>query len=694
MKSYQLKPSPNLISKKDLPDSFGKELNPNQKKVVLFKEGPLLVIAGAGSGKTKTLVHRVAKLIYDGIAPESILLLTFTRKSAQEMLKRAVSLLDNRCQKISGGTFHAFATVILRKYAHHIGYNPQFSIIDRSDSEDLIQVIRKECGVDKKEKRFPKKNTLLSIISKAINTGKSIEFITTQDYSQYTDLSRQITQIALKYQEHKFEMNVMDYDDLLVKLFELLYSHNDIRTQVQKKFSYILVDEYQDTNILQADIIKCLVNAKQNIMVVGDDAQSIYSFRGAHYQNIMNFPTIFPNTTLIKLEENYRSKQPILSLTNAVISHAQNTYTKTLFTSQKGGEKPVYIETKNEHTQSRFITQKILELREEGVPLKDIAILMRSGWHSNELEIELKASNIPFIKYGGFKFIEASHIKDVMAYIKLVYNPSDTIAWSRVLLLLEGLGPKGSNDILAHIKKHLDCPQNFPINIYKDRKYFLDLNALLMLIFNPKYPHQKPTLLLKDVMTYYKPLFQLTYENYSKRQSDLDSIEAIAEQYDDLETMLTQLTLDPPTDSQIDSLEEVNDDEKLILSTIHSAKGLEWHTVFLISAVDGYIPSFQSLGDLDQIEEERRLMYVALTRAKENLFILKPNLDLSQSNYYRYSGMQFSRLSRFLEEHHIIKEFAEQWAIEEELGEFQFLDIPNDSESDNPIDLNRRKYYF
>ena len=650
------------MSEKNISQLIESELNPAQKQATLFNEGPLLLIAGAGSGKTKTLVYRVARLINDGVPAEQILLLTFTRKAAEEMLKRAANILDERCRNVSGGTFHAFANVSLRKFASHIGYDPQFTILDRADAEDLIQTIRKAKGLSATEKRFPKKGTIANIIGKAINTSTAIEKIISQDYPQFIPYANDIEQVAIEYELQKRQMQVMDYDDLLLKLLELFTLNPDIQEKFKNHYQYILVDEYQDTNTVQAQIIKALVNQQQNIMVVGDDSQSIYSFRGAHFENIMKFPELFPAATIIKLEQNYRSTQPILDLTNAVIQQAQSKYTKHLFTDNDAQNKPILVETDSENAQSEFICKKILELRETGIELNEIAILIRSGWHSNDLELELKSHDIPFIKMGGFKFVETSHIKDITAYFRIIANPTDTISWNRILLMLEGCGPGAAKKITDQIKQN---PQelSFALSKHANKKYYKDLEALIRLVSTKDIKTKKPTDIYQKISILYKPLFRLKYDDFNKRQTDIDSFEPILERYHSLEILLTEMSLDPPTDTQAESVATSKDNERISLSTIHSAKGLEWHTVFILSAIDGYLPSFQSMGDINQLEEERRLMYVALTRAKENLFICKPNLDLSRSSYHQFSGMQFSKVSRFLEEFNIIQNFTEKQSI-------------------------------
>ncbi|MGE4170113.1 MAG: ATP-dependent helicase [Candidatus Margulisiibacteriota bacterium] len=694
MKTYTLKPL-TPANQPPLPQHLVAELNPAQLEAVQTLNGPVLVIAGAGSGKTKTLVSRVANLIHQGVDPKQILLLTFTRKSAQEMLYRATRLLDERCGQVAGGTFHSFATTVLRRHAKALGFSESFTILDRGDSEDLINYCRNQASLDKGEKRFPKKGTIASIFSKALNTEMPLATIVNRDYPQFTDFIDTLLQLYGLYIRQKQLMQVMDYDDLLVHLLTLLNEHPDIATALQNRYRYIMVDEYQDTNRIQAEIIVKLASAHGNIMVVGDDAQSIYSFRGAHFKNIMAFPNLFKHTKIITLEQNYRSTQPILDLTNAIIAQAKESYTKTLFSDIPSDDKPIYIETDSDHMQSRFVCQKILELREEGVPLSDIAVLIRSGWHSNDLEIELKAHGLPFAKFGGFKFVEAAHVKDLMAYFRVMFNPIDAISWQRILLLLEGVGPKAVSQFIDALPQILQNPDQGLLP-FRSKGFYKTIAELVQLIQSEQ---GQPADRLEAILEHYTPLFKRTYDDYTKRQSDLDSLKNIAQRYTNLEQFLTELSLDPPDQSQLDSLSETQDDEKITISTIHSAKGLEWNTVFALSLVDGYLPSFQSLGDLDQIEEERRLLYVSLTRAKRRLFLLKPHLQAASGQFYRYSGMQFSKVSRFLGDRNLLEHYAEKWALVEDQHSVQdtTIDISHAEvyADDPPTDGgSRRRYYF
>jgi DNA helicase II / ATP-dependent DNA helicase PcrA len=686
MQKYVLKKSVVNLNK-TLDPEFGKDLNLSQREAVFFGKGPLLVIAGAGSGKTKTLVHRVAYLVNQGLDPKSILLLTFTRKASAEMTRRAIELLDARCSNVSGGTFHSFANIILRRYGKLLGYPDNFIIMDRGDSEDLISMIRKDKGFAKTDKRFPKKGTIADILGKAVNRSATIENTIIKECPQFLDYKDEICEIQKAYTNRKKEMGLMDYDDLLVNLLELLKNKEEVRTKLNNYYQYILVDEYQDTNMIQAEIVKFLAGKDENVMVVGDDSQSIYSFRGANFKNIVDFPKIFPKATIVTLEENYRSAQPILDLTNAVIDGAREKYSKNLFTKRSGNIKPLYVETKDDNEQSQFICQKILDLREEGQTLNKIAVLFRSAWHSNDLEIQLKSADIPFVKYGGIKFVEAAHIKDVVAYLKIVLNPADALGWQRVLNLWEGVGPKTASDIFELILQNRNNLTLLNLDKYKSKAFYPALKKLLAFIFINK-SQSKPTKIVEAALRLYKPYFEEKYDNFNKRKADMDSLITISERFKDLESFLSELALEPPDTTQIDSVAETEDEEKMTLSTIHSAKGLEWHTVFIISAVDGFLPSFQSLGDMEQIEEERRLLYVALTRAKENLFIIKPNMANKKASYM-YPGMQFSKLTRFLDEKSLIDNYTEKLVlVNDKEDEFSFdnaLPEPN---------FGGRKYVF
>lgn len=667
-------------------------LNPAQLEAVQSTEGPYLVIAGAGSGKTRVLVYRVAFLVEKGIRPDEILLLTFTRRSAEEMLRRASSLLDDRCYKVAGGTFHSFANMVLRRYASAIGMQAHFSILDQSDAEDAINLIRTQKGFHKLQKRFPRKSTLLEVISKSVNKSRSVAAVLDDEYPQFLEWENQIRDVQQAYALYKRTNGLVDYDDLLVYLKTLLSTRDDIRARLSGAYKYIMVDEYQDTNKLQAHIACLLAAEHKNIMVVGDDAQSIYSFRGADFRNIMDFPRLFPGAKVITLEENYRSTQPILDLTNAVIRQAREKFEKHLFTRKKGACVPLFVEVLDEHSQSRFVADKILALREEGVELKDIAVLFRSGWHSNDLEVELASRNIPFVKYGGIKFVEAAHIKDIIAYLRIVCNPHDEVSWYRALLLEPGIGPKKAEGVIRQIRAQetsldqIDC-------VLKSQ----DAQALCMFLKETCCRSLKPAELIGAFLEYYQPRLKEKYDDYHKRANDLDSLMRIAERYRSLESFLTDMALDPPDRSVIEAGLRDRDDAALTLSTIHSAKGLEWRSVFMIYVAEGHLPSYLSLEDDEAIEEERRLFYVAATRAKENLFIIKPHLDRSPRGFMDSGGRVLTQMSRFLDEGDIVRKFVEVQAFVPARGyaeDVSIDDIVRDDTLHDPRFLDLLKDYF
>jgi DNA helicase-2/ATP-dependent DNA helicase PcrA len=641
---YVLREDLNPPSPRHFRIDYQKELNPSQYEAVVTHKGPLLVLAGAGSGKTRTLVFRVARMIEEGIDPASILLLTFTRRAAEEMLERAGALLAGECDRVVGGTFHSFANTILRRYAARLGFANSFTILDRGDSEDVINLLRARLGLDKKERRFPKKQTIIEIISLAANKLSSVAEVLDDQFPHLFSELDELTRIDEYYRRYKQERSLLDYDDLLTKLRDLLRSHPEVAERLSHTLRYIMVDEYQDTNRLQAEIVRTLAHSHDNVMAVGDDAQSIYSFRGATVKNILEFPRLFPNTTIIKLEENYRSTQPILDLSNQIIQHAKEQYTKNLFTKRDKGVKPILVEAESERYQSRFIGQKILDLREQGVPLEEIAVLFRSSFHSFDLELELARRNLPFVKRGGFKFIETTHIKDTLAHLRIIANPQDAVSWHRIILLLEGIGAKGAEKILAHVLEGPDQAQR--LAEYPSKGVIgEELRRLATLLSEVTREELKPAEQIEIVVKYYLPILKRNHrDDFPKRQKDLEHFTAITERYTSLEKLLADMALEPPNNSVGDVLAADREDEGLLtLSTIHSAKGLEWHSVFIIWATEGRFPSLYNKND-DEIEEERRLMYVAATRAKENLFISYP-INI----FDRATGMVLSKPSRFLD---------------------------------------------
>jgi len=637
--------------------NYQEELNPTQFEAASAVNGCYLIIAGAGTGKTRTLVYRVARLIELGHDPNSILLLTFTRKAANEMMKRASMLLDDRCSKIRGGTFHSFANLTLRKYARSIGLDSSFTILDQGDSADVINLIRSQDGFITKEKRFPNKQTLNKVYSLSVNTGKKVEEIIENDYPHFIPLLDKILEINKIFTEYKRRNNLLDYDDLLVYLREFLYKGGSAVRALLAEIKFVMVDEYQDTNHLQSEIVKGLSQYSKNVMVVGDDSQAIYSFRGADFHNIMQFPKLFDDVKIIKLEENYRSHQSILDFANRINDAAVEKYKKDLYSRRGSGTLPNIVAASTENLQSKFIVEKILDLREEGIPLKDIAVLFRSSFFSFDLELELAKANVPFQKFGGMKFVETAHVKDVMAFLRIAINPKDVISWYRVLLLHEGIGPKTAQRILDElatsritIKAQPDQQPEF-----KHHK----LSPLFYLLYELQKKKLLPSEMVQKVYDYYWDLFKANYDDWNKRKKDLEIFQNIVENYTSVDTLLSDMAIEPIIESVVDVDATDKEEEYVTLSTIHSAKGLEWHSVFIIHAVEGYFPSARSIESLETLEEERRLMYVASTRAKNNLFITYP-----MNLYDREAGITLSKPSRFISD--INPDLAEGWLLEED----------------------------
>lgn len=636
---------------------YEQALNPQQWAVVSAENGPALVIAGAGSGKTRTLIYRLAYLLEQGADPSSVLLLTFTRKAAQEMLERAGLLIGSQAEQVVGGTFHSIANLLLRRYGRIMGIDPGFTILDRTDSEDLINLIRNQLGLSDKDKRFPRKGTIAEMFSKTDNTMQPLEEVVLREFVHFADHLDDLTRLRKGYEAAKRERHLLDYDDLLVKLRDLLSGEESVRLTVAQRFRSVLVDEYQDTNRLQADLIRKLAATHNNVMVVGDDSQSIYAFRGATFRNIMDFPSLFPGTTIYRLEENYRSTQPILNLANEVIRSAAEKYTKRLFTRKIDGPMPALVQAGGENAQSRFIAQRILELREEGVPLGEVAVLFRSSYHSFDLELELSRRDLPFVKRGGFKFIETAHVKDLVAYLRVVDNPLDAVSWNRLLLLLEGVGPKKAQEMIAAFLKAGDPLPVLRQSSGRVAQSFRDLAA--MLEDTGQAGSVGPADQVNEVYRYYLPILKERYDDYPKRMRDLEQLYAMAERYGTLREFLDDLALEPPDDKLADLEAADREKERLVLSTIHSAKGLEWQCVFVMWVVDGRFPSAYSFSTEEELEEERRLLYVAVTRAKKYLYLTYPI-----NVYDRVTGAILSKPSRFLDS--VPAAILDTWSLHEE----------------------------
>ncbi|MCG2589810.1 ATP-dependent helicase [Rhodohalobacter sulfatireducens] len=637
-------------------------LNEAQLEAVMFDEGSALIVAGAGTGKTRTLVYRVARLVESGVDPTQILLLTFTRRAASEMLRRASQILDERCQRVEGGTFHHYCSKILHRYAEKIGYPEQFTIIDAGDAMDTVNLVRSQVDIPTQKKRFPKKSTLYNIFSTSVNKQMTVRDVIEQQYPQFVNYTETIELLADKYAAYKEQNFVMDFDDLLVKTRDLLRDQQEVRKKVAAQHKHVLVDEYQDTNALQAELTQLFSSIHNNVMAVGDDAQSIYSFRGADHKNMMRYPELFEDTKIIKLEENYRSTQRILDVANRVLKQAGEKFEKELYTVKEKGDMPGLVKAANMNDQSRFLTQMILNLREQGHELNEIACLFRNGRDSFDLEVMLNKKNIPYIKYGGQKFTEAAHVKDVLAHLRVLVNPKDTISWNRVLMLIDGIGPKTAEELFswAQTGGNPYRPDQAPNT--SDR-YLTQLKALGNLFSELKKLDGSVPEQLQTVVDYYAKFCKKRFDDHPKRMKDLETFVDISGTYRSLEKMIEEVALDPIEATAIDTETTEKDEPPLILSTIHSAKGLEWHTVFLIQCLDGILPSGYAIDDEEQIDEEVRLLYVAVTRAKEQLFITYP--ALFQSRY----GDYFTNPSRFIED--IEKDYLEPWLLVEESEEEQ-----------------------
>jgi ATP-dependent DNA helicase UvrD/PcrA len=663
IKPYVLKRSAEESRPIKLSLDYTAALNPQQLAAVTAADGPSLVIAGAGSGKTRTLIYRVAYLIDKGVDPTSILLLTFTRKAAQEMLQRAGLLIGARSERVAGGTFHSVANMLLRRYGRPIELEPGFTILDRGDAEDLVALVRNQLGLNEKNKRFPRKGTIAEIFSKCENTLASLEDVLLGEFAHFAEHLNDLDKLKKAYVAAKRQKQLLDYDDLLAKLRELLGAHEPTRQAISQNFRYILVDEYQDTNRLQADLVRKLAATHENVMAVGDDAQSIYAFRGATFRNIMDFPALFPGTKVYKLEENYRSTQPILNLANEIIQGATEKYAKHLFTRKLDGPLPALVQAAGENAQSRFIAQRILELREEGVPLDEIAVLFRSSFHSFDLEIELSRRNLPFVKRGGFKFIETSHVKDLLAHLRVIENPLDAVSWNRLLMLVEGVGPKKAQDLIASFVR-----SEQPLAVLREvsgraSRPLKDLAIMLEEV--ARSTSLTPAEQVNEVYRYYLPILKEHYDDYPKRMRDLEHLYTMAERYAGLNDFLADLALEPPDESVADVEAGDRDDERLVLSTIHSAKGLEWQCVFVIWVVDGRFPSAYSFLTEEELEEERRLFYVAVTRAKKHLYLTYP-----VNIYDKATGSILSKPSRFLDA--VPPSMLDTWALIEEGGYYHW----------------------
>ncbi|HZH35179.1 MAG TPA: ATP-dependent helicase [Pyrinomonadaceae bacterium] len=655
------------------------ELNEEQFQVVTARQGAALVVAGAGTGKTRTITYRVAYLIEQGVAPAKILLATFTNRAAREMLRRVENLTGSQnVHRIWGGTFHRIGNLILRKHAASIGFDSNYSILDSEDSKDFLAACIEEAAIDTKAKRFPKPEVLQDIVSFATNTDTPLDQVIIKRYPYFEPLTAQIRRIDFAYHDRKRARNAMDYDDLLLNWKRLLIEKPEITNVYAEQFEHILVDEYQDTNKLQAEIIDLLAVRHKNVMVVGDDAQSIFAWRGAEFSNIYEFPDRYPGAQVFKLETNYRSTPEILGLANTAIAGNKRQFPKMLQAARKSkGFLPALVPCRDTDQQSIFVASRILELRDEGVSLEDIAVLYRSHYHSLELQLELTRRNIPYRVQSGVRFFEQAHIKDVISYLRLIVNPRDEIAWKRVLKMISGIGNATSNRIWSQ----LAMAEN-PLALVKKEDFsaapkrgsgwqnFVRLLTELTVDETRNIPSKQIEIVLENG---YIEHLESNYENAEARLEDLKQLALYARNYETTEQFLAELALLSTENFQKplageDVVSGGEEDELLTLTSVHQAKGLEWKAVFIIWAADGKFPSPRSLRETEGEEEERRLWYVALTRAADELYITYPQLVV---DYSRQTVLQ--KPSRFVTE--VPADLYEIWSLEEDAD-----DLPKSSE--------------
>ncbi|HUF02933.1 MAG TPA: ATP-dependent helicase [Aridibacter sp.] len=681
---------------------YRSELNDEQFRVVTSKPGPTLVIAGAGSGKTRTITYRVAYLLEHGVSPDKILLATFTNRAAREMLGRVEALTGTQnVHRVWGGTFHRVANLLLRRHAVSIGYDSNYTILDSEDARSYIDLAIEDSAIDTSKKRFPKSKVIQDIVSYATNTDRPIEDVVVRKYPYFEMLTQQIKRVDLNYGERKRQRNAMDYDDLLLNCKRLLIEKPEIGDLYATQFEHVLVDEYQDTNKLQAEIIDLLAVKHKNVMVVGDDAQSIFAWRGAEFSNIYEFAERYPGTQEYRLETNYRSTPEILALANVSIANNKRQFRKNLSAVRKPSEfNPALVPCSDIDQQSAFVASRILELRDEGTSLEDIAVLYRSHYHALELQLELTKRNIPYRVQSGVRFFEQAHLKDVISFLKIVVNPRDELAWKRILMMMPGIGKVTAHRIFEAVAvreephalirsealalKDPSAPDQgaFPASVRpRNKRVWSDLISLLEDLTddsNRNRPGKQIEMILGRV---YEEHLKGTYENAEVRLEDIRQLAIYASRYQSTDEFLSELAListerfgSPTGLAAEDVVSGGEEDELLTLSSIHQAKGLEWKAVFLIWAAEGKFPSPRSLNEPDSEEEERRLWYVALTRAKDELYITYP---LMIFDYNRQTVVQ--KPSRFVLE--VPPAMYEIWDLEEDTSHF-----------DDPVETEEKQY--
>src|SRR5216117_2770669 len=644
---------------------YAAELNEQQLTAVTAPPGPILVIAGAGSGKTRTLTYRVAYLLENGIDPRNILLLTFTNKAAREMLNRVANLLPVDASGLWGGTFHSVGNRILRRHGTALGYSSGFTIMDREDQKDLINTVVAGAGIDPKEIRFPKGDVLAEIFSFVVNTEKPMEELLAEKFPYFLPLLDKIQDVQERYEKKKKATNSMDFDDLLQKTLSMFQQHERIAEVYRRQFQFILVDEYQDTNKIQADLVDLVARDHRNVMVVGDDAQSIYSWRGANFQNILEFPKRYPNTQIFKIELNYRSVPEILEVANAAIAANVQQFRKNLQpTRESKSVKPAVVALNDGGEQAQFVAQRILELHDENIDLNDIAVLYRAHYHALELQLELSRRGIPYQITSGIRFFEQAHIKDVTAFVRVVANPRDEVAFKRMVKLLPGIGNRSAENLWKAWDRSLHergeitswVERLLAMNVSaRSKKAWEQLAHTLDEIAPGGQPNPPSEMITSVVEAIYDDYAKVNFTNYELRREDLDQLAVFARQFKDVHEFLSQWALISNVDAEA-APGQTSDKEEVNLSTVHQAKGLEFHTVFVIWLTDGMFPSSRSLDTREVLEEERRLFYVAITRARDELYLTYPHMRLS-GGY----GDVFQRPSRFLQE--IPNELVEDWQV-------------------------------
>ena len=665
---------------------YAAELNEQQLAAVTASPGPLLVIAGAGSGKTRTLTYRVAYLLENGIDPRNILLLTFTNKAARQMLDRVANLLPVDASGLWGGTFHSIGNRMLRRHGSALGYSSGFTIMDREDQKDLINTVVASAGIDPKEIRFPKGDVLAEIFSFAVNTETPMEKMLAEKFPYFLPLLDKIKDVHTRYEKKKKATNSMDFDDLLEKTLLMMRHHEEVAAFYRRQFQFILVDEYQDTNKIQADLVDTLARDHRNIMVVGDDAQSIYSWRGANFQNILEFPKRYPDAQVFKIEMNYRSVPEVLEVANAAIASNVEQFRKNLApTRDSNAVKPAIVALNDGSEQAQFVAQRILELRDEDVDLNDIAVLYRAHYHAIELQLELSRRGIPYQITSGIRFFEQAHIKDVTSFLRFVANPRDEVAFKRMVKLLPGIGNRSADNLWNAWDKSIgtvaaaadrgpgapsataaasDPGYNFGGRLLamkmgaRSKKSWEQLAHTLDEIAPAGQPNAPSEMITSVVEAIYDDYAKLNFTNYELRREDLNQLAAFARQFKDVDEFLSQLALISNVDAEA-APNQTSDKEAVSLSSVHQAKGLEFHAVFIIWLTDGMFPSARSLDARDALEEERRLFYVAITRARDELYLTFPHMRLS-GGY----GDVFQRPSRFLKE--IPSTLVEDWQVRRE----------------------------